>query len=92
MARTVAGSSGYCMRDYKSVFQGRRTREDQRAERDSYLEDWEMMRDSGETLKNATKRLDLTESAMYNMLRKARLRGDKRGSLVPFAHDMRQAS
>ena len=62
------------------------------AELDSYLDDWEMMRDDGVGMREAAARLGLKVSTFDKILYRARKRGDPRGSTVAFAHDMRRAA
>lgn len=61
--------------------------------RDIVLDDWAMMRDDGHTdLGMAARRIGMTKRALELALQRARARGDERGSLVPFAHDMRRSA
>lgn len=57
---------------------------------DSHLDDWEIMRDDGVSLQQAAERLGIKVSTLDKALYRARQKGDERGSLRPFALDMRR--
>lgn len=60
---------------------------------DEVLDDWAMMRDDeNPTIKAAAERLGMKWKTLEKALYRARKRGDSRGSLVPFGHDMRSAT
>lgn len=89
------GGRGLCRRDYGIRLRngtlppgnsGRRPMEET-------LEDWEMLRDDGVTsLEVAAARMGMSLAALDQALYRARKKGDPRGSLVPFAHDMRRTA
>ena len=55
------------------------------------LDDWVLIRDyDGADVRRAADRMGMTFSALDKALYRARKRGDLRGSLTPFAHDMRR--
>lgn len=60
---------------------------------DETLDEWVMLRDTGCTdVATAARRLGMTKRALEQTLYRARKRGDIRGSLVAFSHDMRRAA
>lgn len=52
------------------------------------LADWEVLRDAGTDLSSAAGRLHLSHHALVSVLAAARLRGDERGALEPYARDL----
>lgn len=56
------------------------------------LEDWEFLRDDGVSVAQAAERMGMKLSTLKRALERARAKGDPRGSLVPFAHDMRRVA
>jgi len=56
------------------------------------LEDWEMLRDDGESLENAARRMGMTVKALDKALYRARKKGDPRGSLYPFGNRPRRTA
>lgn len=50
---------------------------------DEVLDDWVLMRDDGESVESAARRMGMTRSALDKALYRARKRGDARGSLNP---------
>lgn len=60
--------------------------------REEVLEDWVFLRDDGVDLATAARRMGMKKASLEQALYRARKRGDLRGSLVPFSHDMRRAA
>lgn len=95
---TVAGAAGRCYRDYK-IHLGHQpggrnyVRSKLREERrEAFLDDWELLRDDGVLPRVAARRIGVKYGTFLTRLMRARKAGDQRGSLVPFARDMRDTS
>lgn len=86
------GARGLCRKCYNRMVkrQGGRVIERVTRPAEDTLEDWEFLRDQGLTLETAAARMDMTVRALEIALQRARDKGDQRGSLVPFGHDMRR--
>ena len=56
------------------------------------LEEWEFLRDGGESVYAFADRMGLKIGTLHNILRDARRRGDRRGGLLPYGNDMRRSA
>ena len=82
------GGQGWCKPCYRKAQPDRSNRS-----ADEVLDDWAMIRDDGCTdLDLAASRMGMTKAGLYQALYRARKKGDPRGSMTPFGHDMRRAA
>lgn len=90
-AHRQMGTKDLCHRCYQAAVRVGDRPERQNRSADEVLDEWVWLRDDGVTdVKIAAGRIGMTWKALDKALYRARKRGDQRGSLVPFAHDMRR--
>lgn len=86
----VLAGQGLCSTCYRRAWE-KGTLERINRTADDVLDEWVWLRDDGYAdVRIAAKRMGMTYAALDKALWRARKRGDQRGSLVPFAHDMRR--
>lgn len=85
------GSKLYCATHYRNRMKAG-TLERTTRSREEVLEDWAFLRDDGVPLDIAARRMGMKQKTLEQALYRARKRGDERGSLIPFAHDVRRAA
>lgn len=90
-AHRQMGTKDLCHRCYQAAVKAGDRPERKNRSADEVLDEWVWLRDDGVAdVKVAARRMGMTWKALDKALYRARKRGDQRGSLVPFAHDMRR--
>lgn len=82
---------GLCKSHYKAAWGRGQFETKPSLSAEDVLDDWALIRDAGETnVRRAAERIGMTWKALDQALYRARKKGDPRGSLQPYAHDMRR--